>query len=37
MNIVGKDEQGKKIINNCKIPGKFKEDNSSNVRKNGCV
>jgi len=31
MIIIVKDEHGKNIINNCKVPGKFKEDNSSNV------
>ena len=33
MNIIGKDEYGKNIINNCKVPGRFKEDNNSNVCK----
>lgn len=32
MNIIGKDEHGKNIIN-CKVPGNFKEDNNSNVCK----
>ena len=31
MNIVGKYDHGRNIINNCKVPGKFTEDNSSNV------
>ena len=33
MNIIGKDEYSKNIINNCKVPGRFKEDNNSNVCK----
>ena len=33
MNIIGQDENGNDIINNCKVPGKFKEDNSSHVCK----
>ena len=37
MNIIGKDEHGKNIINTRKAPGNFKEDNNSNVCKNGCV
>ena len=33
MNIIGKSELGKNIINDCKVPGKFEEDNNSNVCK----
>ena len=33
MNIIRQDGQGKNIIKNCEVPGKFKEDNSSNVCK----
>ena len=37
MNIIGKDEHGKTVINNSEVPGKFKEYSSSNVYKNSCM
>ena len=33
MNAIGQDGKGKNIIKKCKVPGKFKEDNSSNICK----
>ena len=37
MNIIGRDARCNKIINTCKVRGKLKEDNNSNVCKNMLV
>ena len=37
MNMLGKDEYGKVIIINCKVPGKTKQITSQMYVKNGCM